>query len=44
MYKTAVYTHGNAVTNKSKTAKVMKSWYYSTARWQLVNVIEAISL
>jgi len=31
MYKTAEYT--------SKTANMIKRWYYSTSHWQLVDVI-----
>ena len=43
MYKIAVYNTGvdgyaYAVTSTSKTAKMIKRWYYSTAHWQLVDV------
>ena len=43
MYKTAVYTciNGCAVTKTSKTAKIIKRWYYSTAHWELVDVMVA---
>jgi len=42
MYKTAVYTLVNgsiqSKTDTSKTAKVIKRWYYPASHWHTVNV------